>query len=685
MASICLIRSKRASTGYGLGSFAWLFGLLLCCAHSASHPADARGAELTIYVSPNGDDAANGSAPEPNMDGAGPLRTIGRAQSLVREVSARADSAQKTAVTVLLREGRYELDQPLTFGPEDSGAPNAPVTYRSYPGEIAHIDGGRRVYGWRRVDRNLWSVHYRDPLSPNGCPAQLFVGGERRSRPRLPVSGSFRIAQVAAKSTGVPQPNDRFYAHREDLPTFIDTNDDTEVVIFDAWTASRMRLKSYDPGTGLLKLSGMFVGHGLQHDMVAGLPYYIENFKGSPSAERTWQCDETTGEITYRSANGEDLATEEVVASHLSRLITLEGRADRLVHDIRFEGIYFEHTSWHLPPTGWGAMQAEVGLPAAIEISNAASIEFNRFALVRTGASGIRVRTNCSNIVISGGELRDLGGTGIAIGSEQRKPLQDTFWKEGETSSARTHSVTISDNLIASVGRIHWAAVGIWIGQADHVLIEHNEIRDLYYTGISVGWTWEYGPSLSHDNRIVGNIISNFGQGQLSDMGGIYTLGRQTNSSVEDNIVLQGRARTYGGHGLYADAGTAGFTFRNNLVVGVSHAGIHIHYGTDLLFESNYLFDYGEAAVRCTKPSKGTSVVFRNNMLWSEKAPPFFGVCKDRSYIFENNDVEMGAERLLSGVPKRAREAVDLIRLRAGRISEIRFTSGMRDGPINVP
>lgn len=647
---------------------------------------NAASAAINIYVSPNGADGADGLTPEtlPGT-GTGPVRTIEGAKLLVRKMRAQPTD-QKVPITVLVRGGRYELARPLTFGPEDSGSADAPTVYRSYPGEVARIGGGHRIRGWHRLNESLWSAFYRDPLSPNGCPSQIFINGERRSRLRLPANGTLQIARIADKSTEGVQPNDRFYANRADLPAHMEVNDDTEVVVFDAWTASRMRLKSYDGVSGLLSLSGKFAGHGIHPDMTVGLPYYIENFRGDPLQDKTWQCDERSGQIRYRSARDEDLETAEVVAPHLGTLISLQGRPDQPVHDIHFENLYFEHTSWYLPQSGWAAMQAEVGLPGAVEMRNATSISFKQFALVHAGASGIRIRENCSDITISGGELRDLGGSGIAIGSEQRRPEKGTPWESGETSSAPTRHILVRDNLIASVGRIHWAAVGVWVGHADHVRIERNEIRDLYYSGISVGWTWGFGETLSHDNEISGNLIYDFGQGILSDFAGIYVLGRQTNSVVENNIIRDGKARAYGGHGLYGDSGTSAFTFRDNVVVGVSHAGIHIHFGTDLLFERNFLFDYGEAGVRCTRPSKGRSVVFRDNLLQSSTAPPFFGVCNDRSYIFEQNLIRRDAgEKSRTGFPRDAQEAVEWMSPKAGRLSQIRFTLGMRDSPRALP
>jgi hypothetical protein len=672
--------------------------------HTPSWAQEASDTHI-IYVAPNGNDSWTGRESSPVAHSReGPVKSIERAKERLREIRANGRSAT-TKYMVVLRGGYYELDRPLVFSSDDSGRAGNSVVYTSFPNEVARIGSGKIIHGWTRRDAAIWAVPY-DFSAGQSCPAQLFVNGVRRNRTRIPASGTIRIKAVLDKGDRGADQLYRVIARPGDLPEDLSIGRDTEIVVFDGWTTSRLRVVSYNSESHQLELGGVYAGRGNRKIIIPNLPYFIENVSGTPRTAGTWWCDERARLLFYSPVPSEDMNDAKVVVPRLENLLTIRGDADSDVHSIVFDRIIFEHTSWQLPAGGWAAKQAAIGLPAAIEISNAHSIVISNFAVIHTGANAIGIRARDYDITVENGEIRDVGGTAVSIGLEQSVPIPGTSWSEGEVSRDRVHHVTIKNNLMASLGRVHLEAVGVWVGQADNILIEQNEIRDLYYSGISIGWTWWYAKSLSHNNKVIGNLIHKYGQGVLSDFGGIYTLGRQLNTIISGNVIYDGIAREYGGHGLYADAGSSGITFSDNIVRDVSHGAIHIHTGRDDVFERNYLSQFGEAGILCTGGANDSMAIFRRNIVVSDGAPVLSGFCADSSFKIIDNilwsedsapkmvDLRRNSGRpvALSGSVVESNQIRDplksgdsRLKFRAGRASEIVFTKDMQDGPSVIP
>src|SRR5262249_4189600 len=152
----------------------------------------------------------------------------------------------------------------------------------------------------------------------------------------------------------------------------------------------------------------------------------------------------------------------------------------------------------------------------------------------------LELARGCEQNRVVGCDLCDLGAGGVKIGEPAIR----------DETALQTHDNRVTDCRIHAGGRCFHQAVGLWIGQGFINLIALNAMHDFYYTGISVGWTWGYDKALAHGNVVEQNDIYDIGQGWLSDMGGIYTLGLQPGTVIRANRFHDIAAHAYGGWGI---------------------------------------------------------------------------------------------------------------------------------------
>lgn len=140
---------------------------------------------LTYFVAPNGRDTWSGRLPNANAEGTdGPFPSITRARDAIRALKAAAPIERP--VTVQIRGGNYYLEEPIVFGPEDSGSEQGPISYVAYPGERPEFVGGRRLTGYRTAKAGQIAFDLPELKSGPWDFRSLFVDGRREIRARYP-------------------------------------------------------------------------------------------------------------------------------------------------------------------------------------------------------------------------------------------------------------------------------------------------------------------------------------------------------------------------------------------------------------------------------------------------------------------------------------------------------------------
>lgn len=581
-----------------------------------------------IFVDPRrGRDEFDGSKPSPGGRGAGPVASLTRATDIVRQRAVNSTAP----VRVWLRGGTYRITESWLITPFQN---DITVSFLAFPGEKPIVDGSHVLTGWSQTSvngRTAWTTTVPDIDGKPWYFTQLFVDGARRPRPRLPKAAN----EVLENDEPVTDRENQFYAfadgtqdgagfgrtfvyHEGDIdPTWRNLTD-VDVVAMKQWFDERSPIESVDPAasTATVKFRPYTTKSW------PGRIYYVENVFEALTEPGEWYLDRTTKVLTYLPRPGERIDQTVIAAPRVRHLLRLNGSIESPVRNVRFEGVSFSRSAWDywIRPS-WETGQSAVNTVGAIDLTHATECSFERCAITTVGEFGIAVNEGCTEITIAGNQISDTGSGGVKVMSYVGKP---------GITEATTGNCTIVDNTIHHGGRVFHLAAGILAGDVFGTTIAHNHVHDLFYTGISVGWTWGFTANApAHHNTVEDNYIHDLGKNLLWDLAGVYTLGPQPGTVVRGNHIHDVAGYAYPTSGLYADEGTSYIEWTNNLVhdCGTGFAAPNQSAGNlvaNNIFADNYQFGVGGGRDTLDGTAE-FSVDVRRNVIAVDRVPAFYG------------------------------------------------------------
>jgi hypothetical protein len=526
---------------------------------------------VDIWVSPRGNDNNPGTREQP-------MATLLMAQRKARELRRLNDPSVETGVSIILKDGTYSLEEPLFFRPEDSGTDECPTVIKAAPGAQPVLSGGIPVTGWRKAKNikglpeaargKVWEA---DAPRKGGRLVefrQLRVNGKKAVRASTEDEGSLN------RILSVDKENESFWIPAPDFPT--DEIRQLEFVIHQWWAIAVLRVKDIRKEGDSACITFCQPESRIEFEHPWPAPYIDkENNQNGNSAfffvnalallnhSGEWFEDLETGKVFYWPREGEDMATADVVVPFLETLIRIGGTSDFPVSHIRFEGIRFEHSTW-LRPSRKGHVPLQAGFyildayklnipgtpdkaslenqvwcgrqPAGVTVTGASNIVFERCRFSHMAATGLDFIAGAHHCTVMGCVIKDIGGTGIQGGFFGNRAFEAHLPYNPSDERQVCHHLKLSNNLITDCTNEDWGCVGISIGYAHDVSIEHNEVSHLNYSGICVGWGWTPSITCLKNNRIHANHIHHFAK-NMYDVGGVYMLSPQPNTEISNNCI----------------------------------------------------------------------------------------------------------------------------------------------------
>ncbi len=556
-----------------------------------------------IWVSVKGNDRNEGTKAAPKATLAGALRQA-------RELRRVKNESVKGSIYIYLQGGTYSLTEPVFIHPEDSGTKESPTIIQSAKGENVVLSGGVSLSGWKKAGHvsglpsvakgKVWVTEVPDFNGRMADFRQLWINGKKAVRARN-VADFKQMDRIVSNEVE----NEVLWVPARSVKSIMSARH-AELVLHEMWAVANLRIKS-------IKVQGDSAGirfhspesriqfeHPWPRPMLGkgvNSAFYLTNAIELLDQPGEWYYDYVTSKLYYYPREGENMKNVSAVVPMLETLVQVEGSIDRPVTNVCFEGINFNYATW-MRPSEKGHVPIQAGMylldaytlnpkqlrddhnhpldnqgwigrpPAAVQVIGASNIAFANCSFEHLGSCGLDFVEAAQQVSVEGSLFRDIAGNGLQTGKFADPSFETHLPYDPADSRELCTDQLIANNYFTDVTNEDWGCVAICAGFVRDVTIQHNEISQVSYTGISLGWGWTQTVNCMRNNKVIANNIHHYAI-HMHDVAGIYTLSAQPKSVIAENYVHHIVLSPYAHDPdhwfyLYTDEGSSFFEVRDN-------------------------------------------------------------------------------------------------------------------------
>jgi hypothetical protein len=580
-------------------------------------------AQIKCYVSPSGDDAADGSATTP-------FRTISRAIQETRKGGG-GGSRQNH---IFLSGGVHRLTEPLILTPAEGNNAGALIICADpdLADDVRPVISGSIALDlhWQPFRNGIYKARVE------GSPVMdlLLVNGRIRHSARYPNydPDAIRFNGTAEDATAP----ERVKRWKNPAGGYLHAMHNSD------WGDFHYRI------TGKDKKGNLLLEGGWQNNRQSGLHKQnrmVENIFEELDAPGEWFYDRKEALLYYYPLAGENMESALFESPQLKHLVELRGSESNPVLNVTLQGIDFTQTRRTFMEPYEPLLRSDwtIYRGGAVIFEGAVHCSMKNCNLYNIGGNAVFFSNYNRHCEVSGSHLSDIGASAICFVGDPNAVRSPSFeyrqfvapeamdWETGPKTNNYPGWCLVDDNLIHRIGLFEKQITGVELSMCRTITLRHNSIYDTPRAGINISeGTW--GGHVLEFNDVFNTVKETGDHGSFNSWGRdrFWYPGKEHLDSllttrhkelvlkdpIETTIIRNNRFRCDRGWDIDLDDGSTNYHIYNNLCL---NGGLKLREGFYRVVENNILINntfYRHAWLR------ENGAVFTRNIVMLPYEPP---------------------------------------------------------------